>query len=216
MWNINIQRGKIWSVKSLNEYDYNYQGMTFGMSNVLILSAFYDKTTDIKKFTYLKISKYKSPFRLYEQVILEDGSTMYVQIDELSTGDQRALGYYVGSLNFEQTNKIVEIAKQYFNLKKSKTENYITSFKKPVKNEGRSNNTQIIHKFGIDINVTPNQYVSISKSGRLNLDKKVKDDIVYNTNSDMEFNFISQKYGISPIKAIHEIKNRLVYQYKNK
>ena len=40
MWNINIRKGTIWSIKSLNEYDDYYEGMKYGSYKVLILSAY--------------------------------------------------------------------------------------------------------------------------------------------------------------------------------
>ena len=40
MWDINIRKGTIWSIKSLNEYDDYYEGMKYGSYKVLILSAY--------------------------------------------------------------------------------------------------------------------------------------------------------------------------------
>ena len=43
MWNANLKAGTVWSVKSLNEHDSSYLGMTYGISYVLILSVFEDE-----------------------------------------------------------------------------------------------------------------------------------------------------------------------------
>lgn len=54
MWNIYIRRGSIWSVKSINQYETAYEGMSAGPSLVLILSAYKNQYGE-SKFTYLKI-----------------------------------------------------------------------------------------------------------------------------------------------------------------
>ena len=87
------------------------------------------------------------------------------------------------------------------------------------KEENKSiNNTkqEMIHKFGINVFVTQNKDVKLSKSKKLILSKKAKDDIIYNSKTDEDIRNLCDKYQIYPIKAIKEIKNRLVYQHRQK
>ena len=118
MWNVKVRRGSIWSVKNYNQYEnLNYQGMTLNTSYVLILSS-YINTDNTFKFTYLKVSYRKKPNKNYITINLNN-DTMYVDIEFLYTGDQRALEFYQGSLNYNLVNDIVTQTKEYFNLKRS-------------------------------------------------------------------------------------------------
>ena len=56
MNNKDIQPGSIWMVKSLNEFDKYYNGMSLGSSRILIISVF-KHSNDSIKFTYVKLSK---------------------------------------------------------------------------------------------------------------------------------------------------------------
>lgn len=225
MWNINLRRGAIWSTKSLNEvqeYEKVYEGMTNGHMYVLLVSVFTDPFKQ-HRCTYFKMSKCKPKNRLYEEIQIND-KTWYVLIENLYSGDVKALDEFISSIPFEKYCFIVNSAKEYFNLKPCKKENYIESIKKPVKTEPRSNledfkgevPIQKIHKFGIDILVKENSDVTITKSNRICLSESAKLDIVHNSKTDEDLKLLSDKYKIYPVKAIREIRNRLVYQYKHK
>ena len=43
-----------------------------------------------------------------------------------------------------------------------------------------------------------------------------KKDIIYNSKTDEDIRLLCDKYKIYPIKAIKEIRNRLIYQHKQK
>ena len=211
MWNVNIKRGAVWSTKSRNEYDECFEGMTFGTSYVLILTAFVDED-DIKKFTYFKVSVRQRSGRLSQPIIVK-GTKMYVEIDYLCTGDQRCLATYQDCVGFQDLNNLVDLAKSYFNLTKQKpTVNYKPKQPEPDISEMQ----QRIQKFGIDIFVTPNEDVTITESKKIILSDKAKDDIIYNSKTDEDIRVLCDKYKIYPLKAIKEIKYRLVYQHRQK
>ena len=67
MWNINIRKGTIWSIKSLNEYDDYYEGMKYGSYKVLILSAYTNHYNE-KIFTYLEIPNRKRDNKIYVDI----------------------------------------------------------------------------------------------------------------------------------------------------
>lgn len=214
MWNKNIKRGSIWSVKSYNQYEYeNYLGMSLNTSYVLILSYFVDNY-NIHKFTYLKATYFKKPNKLYTQIIFK-GEPLYIDIESLHTGQQECLEFYKGCIDSSTVNNIVDLTKDYFNLKSEKPRN---TFKKiNTQNTIISDNSQQkIYKFGIDIFVTPSDNVKITNTNRLKLSDRAKQDILKNSFDEEHIQYLCSKYKIYPTKAIKEIKNRLVYQYKNK
>lgn len=211
MWNYNIKSGSIWTVKSINELDETdtiYDGMTYGSSFVLILSAFTD-VNDIKKFTYLKVYKCKRKNRTMMQLTINN-IIYYIELDELKTGDQRSLDKYIDKLDIIQIQNVVKAAKDYFNL---------NSKKKPNTKQLPDNTDepqQRIHKFGIDVLVTENENVKLDKNNKIKLSKSAKQDIIYNSKTDDDIKTLCYKYKIFPVKAMKEIKNRLVYQHKQK
>lgn len=211
MWNYNIKSGSIWTVKSineLNETDTIYDGMTYGSSFVLILSAFND-IDNMKKFTYLKVYKCKRKNRTMMQLTINN-TIYYIELDELKTGDQRSLDKYIDKLDIIQIQNVVKAAKDYFNLhskKKPNTKQMSDSTDEPQ---------QRIHKFGIDVLVTENENVKLDKNNKIKLSKYAKQDIIYNSKTDEDIKNLCYKYKIFPIKAMKEIKNRLVYQHKQK
>ena len=77
-------------------------------------------------------------------------------------------------------------------------------------------NQQCIYKFGINIYVTENKNVHITNKGKLLLSEECKNDIIYNSKTDEDIFILCQKYHIFPIKAIKEIRNRLIYRHKQK
>ena len=93
MWNINLKSGTIWSVKSSNQYDNIYEGMSGGTKDILILSVFTD-LNNMEKITYLKIDKYsKHNKKLLRYEI--DGSSYWFDTENLYTGDRRCLESYI-------------------------------------------------------------------------------------------------------------------------
>lgn len=212
MWNVNIRQGTIWTTKSLNDVeDTGYDGMFFGNKYILMLSAFID-IDGIKKYTYAKLSTYKKDNRNYYDIDVK-GTTMYIQIDNIDTGDQRALQKYIQTLDDYTFNKIVDDITTHFKILKVRNKK---EFKYKVNKIINENNKKeiTIHKFGIDINVVENSDVSISKSKRLILSQKAKEDIINCSKNNLEF--LCERYSIYPVKAIREIKSRLEYQERQK
>lgn len=225
MWNINLRKGTIWSTKSLNEvqeYEKVYEGMTNGHQTVLLISVFRDQF-NIHRCTFFKITKIKPKNRVYE-VLLINNKEWYVLIDNLYSGDVKALDEYIDSISFEDYCYYVKSAKEYFNLKPCKREHYMERIKKPVKTEPRGNvedflqgnPIQKIHKFGIEVSVIENENVKITKSNRICLNDVAKMDILNNGTNEQKLTELCNKYKIFPTKALREIRNRLVYQYKTK
>lgn len=206
MWNIYLKRGTIWSVKSINQYDEHYDGMSAGLGFVLILSIFTDEYKN-QKFTYLKVKQCKYGERSYYQVKVND-EYMYVELDNLQTGDQRSLQNYKATLSFEDLNNVIKAAKDHFdlNIKREKTT-------RPKEKEIEIPQ-QRIYKFGIDVYVTENEHVSVNSKKQIILSKEAKNDIIYNSQTDEQIRILCDKYKIYPLKAIKEIRNRLVYQHK--
>lgn len=206
MWNIYLRRGTIWSVKSINQYDEIYEGMSAGLSYVLILSIFTDQYNN-QKFTYLKAREYdyKKEERYYMPIQIES-KTWYIELDNLKIGDQRALNSYETTVSNNDLNKIIKSAKEYFNLNIKK--------EKEIKVEEKEIPQQRIYKFGIDVYVTENEHVSVNSKKQIILSKEAKDDIIYNSQTDEQIRDLCDKYKIYPLKAIKEIRNRLVYQHK--
>ena len=213
MWNNQIRKGSLWTVKSLNEYEEQYEGMTFGNTMVLILSAYYDAQINKRIFTYLKISNVKKDDTKYIPAVINN-KTKYIEIANLYTGDQRALDTYITQFSYNFLNDIITQVKDYFDLHKKK-EKEITRVK-PKEEKSNENGQQRIYKFGIDIYVTENEDVKISKTKKLILSNKAKEDIIYNSKTNEDIRILSNKYQIFPTKAIREIRNRLVYQHKQK
>lgn len=213
MWNNQIRKGSLWTVKSLNEYEEQYEGMTFGNTMVLILSAYYDAQINKRIFTYLKISNVKKDDTKYIPAVINN-KTKYIEIANLYTGDQRALDTYITQFSYNFLNDIITQVKDYFDLHKKK-EKEITRVK-PKEEKSNENGQQRIYKFGIDIYVTENEDVKISKTKKLILSNKAKEDIIYNSKTNEDIRILSDKYQIFPTKAIREIRNRLVYQHKQK
>lgn len=206
MWNVYLRRGTIWSVKSINQYDEIYEGMSAGLNYVLILSIFKDQYNN-QKFTYLKVREYdyKKTERFYIPIQIEN-KTWYVELDNLKTGDQRALELYEATVSNENLNNIIKSAKDYFNLNIKK--------EKQPKIEEKEIPQQRIYKFGIDVYVTENEHVSVNSKKQIILSKEAKNDIIYNSQTDEQIRTLCDKYKIYPLKAIKEIRNRLVYQHK--
>ena len=206
MWNVYLRRGTIWSVKSINQYDEIYEGMSAGLSYVLILSIFTDQYNN-QKFTYLKVREYdyKKTERFYIPIQIEN-KTWYVELDNLKTGDQRALELYEATVSNENLNNIVKSAKDHFNLNIKK--------ERQPKIEEKEIPQQRIYKFGIDVYVTENEHVSVNSKKQIILSKEAKDDIIYNSKTEDQIRVLCDKYKIYPIKAIKEIRNRLIYQHK--
>ena len=76
------------------------------------------------------------------------------------------------------------------------------------------NSQKNIEKFGITVYITENEDVKLTKSNKIKLSKKAKEDIIYNSKTDEDIKILCEKYSIYPIKAIKEIRNRLIYQHK--
>ena len=206
MWNIYLKRGNIWSVKSINQYEQHYEGMSAGSCYVLILSAYKDQF-DEYKFTYLKVRENNYGNRSYHRIKVKD-NYMYVELDTLQTGDQRALESYKSSISNDDLNDIIKAAKDHFNLNiKREKINKSKEIEKEIPQ-------QRIYKFGIDVYVTENEHVHISPKKQILLSKEAKDDIIYNSKTDEQIRILCDKYKIYPLKAIKELRNRLVYQHK--
>ena len=207
MWNVNIRKGTIWNVKSLNQYDYNFPGMKFCGGKVLILSAYTDQN-DNKIFTYLDITDRRKADKYYID-ISKDKFT--VELNTIQTGDQRALESFVDNVSFLDMNRVIKAARDHFNLHNYKED------KKPKKSEEELEiPQQRIFKFGIEVYVTENEHVHINPSKKILLSQEAKDDIIYNSKTDEDIRILCDKYKIYPIKAIKEIRNRLIYQHKQK
>ena len=211
MWNINFKRGTIWRVKSVSEYTENYQSMGFTPYNVLIMSTFIDEN-NVFKFTYLILNNRRDyDYKTYIDIIVKD-KLQYAEVDRLLTGDFRALDYYIGTLSEIKMQEIEDLVKIHFSL-----------FRKPVlrtkeiKENDKAKSKQImIHKFGIDIYVVESNNVKISKAKKLLLSDSAREDIIYNSKTEEDIKLLSERYQIYPLKAIREIRNRLVYQHKQK
>lgn len=176
--------------------------MTGGVSQVLVLSAYLD-IDGIRRFTYLRVFNTPVLDYIYVKVKIK-GNIKYVRIEDLQRGDQRCLDKYIGSIEYSDYISLVDICKNKRGL--------IDTNKQIIK----KNTQKKIHKFGIDIYATENENVHITENGRLILSKEAKEDIIYNSSTDDEIRSLSEKYQIFPIKAIKEIRNRLVYQHKQK
>lgn len=206
MWNIYLERGTVWSVKSINQYEEHYEGMSAGSGYVLILSAFTDEFQR-QKFTYLKVKPIQYGERSFYRIKVND-NYMYVELDTLHTGDQRSLNNYIATISIEDLNNVINAAKNHFNLN-IKKERII----KPKKEEIEIPQ-QRIYKFGINVYVTENENVKVNSKKQIILSKEAKDDIIYNSKTDDQIRILCDKYKIYPLKAIKEIRNRLVYQHK--
>lgn len=210
MWNVNMRRGAIWSTKSINQYESNYIGMTAGSSLVLILNAFTDEFGN-RKIVYFRISNVPPKLSLTQQIYV-DKNIKYVILDNILTGQQESLESFITDLPMLEMAHITKTANTYFNL--------ITKTKKPkfeIQKEEFNNNCQRrIYKFGIDIYVTENDNVSVSESNKLILSESAKQDIIYNSKTEEDIRILCDKYMIYPAAAIRNIRNRLVYQHKQK
>lgn len=207
MWNVNIRKGTIWNVKSLNQYDYNFPGMKFCGGRVLILSAYTDQN-DNKIFTYLEVTDRKKVDKYYIDI---NKDKFAVELNTIQTGDQRALESFVEAVSFTDMNKVIKAARDHFNL-----HNYKEDKKTRKTEEDLEIPQQRIYKFGIDVYVTENEHVHVNDAKKILLSKEAKDDIIYNSNTEEDIRILCDKYKIYPIKAIKEIKSRLVYQHKQK
>ena len=208
MNNKDIQPGSIWMVKSLNEFDKYYNGMSLGSSRILIISVF-KHSNDSIKFTYVKLSKYRKKDNNIDYLELKLKDTkFFLDLSELFQGTEEALDYHI--YNLQESNYLIikNIIQSNFNI----TLNNTIDSRKIINNS--KNNQQRIHKFGIDIFVTENTDVKLTKNKKLILSNKAKQDIIYNSKTDEDIRILSDKYQIYPVKAIKEIRNRLVYQHK--
>ena len=206
MWNIFLKQGTIWSVKSINQYEEHFEGMSAGASFVLILSAFTDEFQR-SKFTYLKVKQTDYGERSFYRIKVNN-DYMYVELDNLHTGDQRSLSEYKATISQEDLNNVIKATKDHFNLN-IKRERTVK-----VKEDEIEVPQQRIYKFGIDVYVTENEHVKVNSKKQIILSKEAKDDIIYNSKTDDQIRVLCDKYKIYPLKAIKEIRNRLVYQHK--
>lgn len=207
----NLKSGSIWMVKSFNEYEEYYAGMSCGNSRILIISVFKD-SNDTTKFTYVKLYKFKKKENKcnYININLKD-TNFYIDIDNYYLGDVQALDYFIYNINEDQFKPIIHLIEKTLNITINKSNIY--KDEKTIKiNENIHQET--IHKFGIDIYVTENEDVKLTKNKKLILSQKAKDDIIYNSKTSEDIRILCDKYQIYPIKAIKEIRNRLVYQHK--
>lgn len=208
MNNKDIQPGSIWMVKSLNEFDKYYNGMSLGSSRILIISVF-KHSNDSIKFTYVKLSKYRKKDNNIDYLELKLKDTkFFLDLSELFQGTEEALDYHIYNLQERNYLTIKDIIQSNFNI----TLNNTIDSRKIINNF--KNNQQRIHKFGIDIFVTENTDVKLTKNKKLILSNKAKQDIIYNSKTEEDIRILSDKYQIYPVKAIKEIRNRLVYQHK--
>ena len=213
MWNVNIKSGSIWTVKSINELDYDeqpLQGMRFGIGYVLILSAFTD-IDNTKKFTYLKVFTCRRKNKTMMQMDIKN-KTYYIELDELKTGDQRSLDTFICKLDLVQTHNIVKAAKDYFNLNSTEKRKNTN-----IKHTDTQNTPKIkLHKFGIDVIVIESDDVKVDTKNRILLSPNAKQDIIHSLNTDQDITNLCNKYNIFPARAMKEIKTRLVYKYKHR
>ena len=209
MWSLNLKSGTIWSVKSINQYDEIYEGMSNGTKDILILSVFTDPFGK-EKITYIKLDKYKKP---YKQLITFEINDKYYWFDteNLFTGDRRCLESYIATVPKIQFNLILKYIRGYFNL-----ENKEPKIKESTKNEEDSSYQRRIYKFGIDVYVTENENVTVTENNKILLSDSAKEDIIYNSKTDEDLRILCDKYKIYPIKAIKEIRNRLSYPHRQK
>lgn len=209
MWNIYLKRGTIWSVKSINQYEQSYEGMSAGLCYVLILSVYIDQYQN-HKFTYIKLKEndFKKEERDYISITDNENKDWFVDFNSLFTGDQRALELYKSSIDNNTFNIIIKEIKNHFNL------NIIKEKQSVIKEKEFEVPQQRIYKFGIDVYVTENEHVSVNSKKQIILSKEAKDDIIYNSKTEDQIRVLCDKYKIYPIKAIKEIRNRLIYQHK--
>ena len=209
MWNIYLKRGTIWSVKSINQYEQSYEGMSAGLCYVLILSVYIDQYQN-HKFTYIKLKEndFKKEERDYISITDNENKDWFVDFNSLFTGDQRALELYKSSIDNNTFNIIIKEIKNHFNL------NIIKEKQSIIKEKEFEVPQQRIYKFGIDVYVTENEHVTVNSKKQIILSKEAKDDIIYNSKTEDQIRILCDKYKIYPIKAIKEIRNRLIYQHK--
>lgn len=209
MWNIYLKRGTIWSVKSINQYEQSYEGMSAGLCYVLILSVYIDQYQN-HKFTYIKLKEndFKKEERDYISITDNENKDWFVDFNSLFTGDQRALELYKSSIDNNTFNIIIKEIKNHFNL------NIIKEKQSVIKEKEFEVPQQRIYKFGIDVYVTENEHVTVNSKKQIILSKEAKDDIIYNSKTEDQIRILCDKYKIYPIKAIKEIRNRLIYQHK--
>ena len=212
MWNIYLKRGTIWSVKSINQYEQTYEGMNAGSCYVLILSVYTDQYQN-SKFTYIKLKEndFKKEERDYISIIDNENKEWFVDFNTLFTGDQRALELYKSNVDDNSFNIIIKEIKNHFNLNVIRQKQSISKEKSKEEFEIPQ---QRIYKFGIDVYVTENEHVKVNSKKQIILTKEAKDDIIYNSQTDDQIRILCDKYKIYPLKAIKEIRNRLVYQHK--
>lgn len=209
MWNIYLKRGTIWSVKSINQYEEHYEGMSAGLCYILILSVFIDQYQN-HKFTYIKVKEndFKKEERNYISITDNENKDWFVDFNSLFTGDQRALELYKSSVDNNTFNIIIKEIKNHFNL------NIIKEKRSIIKEKEFEVPQQRIYKFGIDVYVTENEHVKVNSKKQIILSKEAKDNIIYNSKTEDQIRILCDKYKIYPIKAIKEIRNRLIYQHK--
>ena len=135
-----------------------------------------------------------------------------IELNTLMTGDQNALDHFIGSVSISDMNKVIKEARNHFNLQNYKEDRRVTT--KKIEDEDIPQ--QRLFKFGINVYITENENVHINKAKKIILSKKAKEDIIYNSKTDEDIRLLCDKYKIYPMKAIKEIRNRLVYQHKQK
>lgn len=233
MWNYNLKQGSVWTIKSLNNYDEHYEGMTFGETTVIILSVYTD-VNNLEKFTYLKLDRIiKNNFYAYEEIIIK-GIKYYINFNSIMTGDKKALESYISTLDNTTIKNILNTIKvhySFFNKIKNKLDNEITQINKnetkstikninllqeelntkQVNNEiNVKDNVVIINKYGIQVRLKESEHIQV-KNNRFKFSEQFKTDVV---NIDPEQ--VSIKYQIFPVQAVKIIKSKLIYVNNHK
>ena len=231
MWNKNIIQGNVWSVKSLNVYDEEYTGMAHGEHLVLILSVYRDINA-IMKFTYLKI-EYRPNFKFSNiKTINRLKKEYYINLDNIYTGDVRALNEYQFNLKSYEIQDILKTIKCNFNfikkIKKSELKiekqklkvnelntliNMVDKYTRPETYIDEERPTyEHIKKFNLDISFSPSEHIKLDKNNKFVLSTQFKNDLVGNKSSKE----LSEEYLVFPEKAINQMRSRMRYRYKQK
>ena len=97
----NYNAGTIWEVKSLNENEEYYSGMSCGTSTILIIEILDNNT-----FKYLKVSRIPRNNRTYCK-LKRNNKYIYIQNNRIMTGSTLALNRYIFSINNHNMDKII-------------------------------------------------------------------------------------------------------------
>lgn len=111
-----IQPGSIWMVKSLNEFDKYYNGMSSGSSRILIISVFKHHNDSIK-FIYIKLNKYRKKDNDIDYLELKLKDTkFFLDLSELFQGTEEALDYHIYNLQESNYLTIKDMIQSNFNI----------------------------------------------------------------------------------------------------